>query len=105
VTFGLLSVCMMAFGVLQGNISAIALEPLGHIAGTASSLIGVVTLTIANVIAGLVGQAYDGTVVPLACAFGVGGLLASVAVFWTEQGRVFRNTAAPIGHASAPTFH
>lgn len=55
VTFGLISVCMMAFGVLQGNISAIALEPLGHIAGTASSLMGVVTLTIANILAGIVG--------------------------------------------------
>ena len=104
-TFVLISFCMMAFGVLQGNIGAIALEPLGHIAGTASSLIGVVTLTIANVIAGLVGQAYDGTVVPLAAAFGIGGLLASVAVFWTEKGRVFRNTAPLVGHPPSTTFH
>lgn len=105
VTFTLISFCMMAFGVLQGNIGAIALEPLGHIAGTASSLIGVVTLTVANIIAGLVGQAYDGTVMPLAAAFGIGGLLASIAVLWTEQGRVFRNTAPPVGHAPASTFH
>lgn len=105
VTFVLISFCMMAFGVLQGNIGAIALEPLGHIAGTASSLIGVVTLTIANIIAGIVGQAYDGTVVPLAAAFGLGGLLASVAVIWTEKGRVFRNTAAPVGHTTSSTFH
>jgi len=104
-TFVLISFCMMAFGVLQGNIGAIALEPLGHIAGTASSLIGVVTLTIANVIAGLVGQAYDGTVVPLAAAFGIGGLLASVAVVWTEKGRVFRNTAPLVGHPASTTFH
>jgi DHA1 family bicyclomycin/chloramphenicol resistance-like MFS transporter len=105
VTFVLISFCMMAFGVLQGNIGAIALEPLGHIAGTASSLIGVVTLTIANVIAGLVGQAYDGTVVPLAAAFGIGGLLASVAVIWTERGRVFRNTAPLVGQPPSTTFH
>lgn len=104
-TFGLLSVCMMAFGVLQGNISAIALEPLGHIAGTASSLVGVVTMTVANILAGLVGQAYDGTVVPLAFAFGFGGLAASMAVFWTENGRVFRNTPAATGHSAASTFH
>lgn len=105
VTFGLLSVCMMAFGVLQGNIGAIALEPLGHIAGTASSLIGVVTLTIANILAGIVGQAYDGTVVPLAIAFGIGGLAASVAVVWTERGRVFRNTTAGSPQAASATFH
>jgi DHA1 family bicyclomycin/chloramphenicol resistance-like MFS transporter len=105
VTFGLLSICMMAFGVLQGNISAIALEPLGHIAGTASSLIGVVTMTIANVLAGVVGQAYDGTVIPLAFAFAFPGLAASAAVFWTEKGRVFRNTTPASGQSVSSTFH
>lgn len=105
VTFGLLSICMMAFGVLQGNISAIALEPLGHIAGTASSLFGVVTTTIATMLAGVVGQAYDDTVVPLAFAFGFGGLFATFAVLWTERGRMFRNTASPSGHTPSSTFH
>ena len=105
VTFGLLSVCMMSFGVIQGNVSAIALEPLGHIAGTASSLIGVATSTVANIVAGIVGQAYDGTVVPLAAAFGLGGLAASAAVFWTERGRVFRNMPAPAGETATPPLH
>lgn len=105
VTFGLLSICMMAFGVLQGNISAIALEPMGHIAGTASSLIGVVTMTVANLLAGVVGQAYDGTVIPLAFAFGFGGLAAGAMVFWTERGRVFSNTAPSTGHSPSSTFH
>jgi DHA1 family bicyclomycin/chloramphenicol resistance-like MFS transporter len=88
-TFVLLSICMMAFGVLQGNVNAIALEPLGHIAGTASSLFGVVTTTIGTIVGGLVGQAYDGTVLPLALAFGLGGLLAMLAVAWTERGALF----------------
>lgn len=105
VTFGLLSTAMMAFGVLQGNISAIALEPLGHIAGTASSLVGVATMTIANVLAGIVGQAYDGTVIPLAFTFGFGGLAAAAVVFWTEQGQVFRNSATPAGQVPSSTFH
>jgi DHA1 family bicyclomycin/chloramphenicol resistance-like MFS transporter len=91
VTFGLLSVSMMAFGVLQGNFNAIAMEPLGHIAGTASSLYGVVTMTIGTILGGVVGQAYNGTVVPLAFAFGFGGLLAAFAILWTERGRVFSN--------------
>lgn len=90
-TFSLLSVCMMSFGVFQGNINAIALEPLGHIAGMAASLFGVVTTTIATILGGVVGQAYNGTVIPLAFAFGVGGLCALIAVFVTERGRMFRN--------------
>ncbi|MDB5522868.1 MAG: Bcr/CflA family efflux transporter [Rhizobium sp.] len=90
-TFSLLSVCMMSFGVLQGNVNAIALEPLGHIAGTASSLFGVVTTTVGTILGGVVGQAYNGTVLPLAFAFGFGGLFAILAVLWTERGRMFTN--------------
>jgi DHA1 family bicyclomycin/chloramphenicol resistance-like MFS transporter len=89
-TFALVSLCMMTFGVLQGNINAIAMEPLGHIAGTASSLYGVVTMTIGTILGGVVGQAYNGTVVPLAFAFGFGGLFAVLAILWTERGRMFR---------------
>jgi DHA1 family bicyclomycin/chloramphenicol resistance-like MFS transporter len=77
--------------VFQGNINAIALEPLGHIAGMAASLFGVVTTTIATILGGVVGQTYNGTVIPLAFAFGVGGLCALIAVFVTERGRMFRN--------------
>jgi DHA1 family bicyclomycin/chloramphenicol resistance-like MFS transporter len=91
VTYTLLCICMMAFGILQGNVNAIALEPLGHIAGTASSLFGVVTTTIGTIVGGVVGQAYDGTVVPLSVAFGFGGLFAVFAVLWTERGRLFRS--------------
>ena len=91
VTFTLLSISMMAFGVLQGNVNAIALEPLGHIAGTASSLFGVVTTTIGTILGGVVGQAYNGTVLPLSFAFGFGGLFALLAILWTERGRLFRN--------------
>lgn len=105
VTFAMLSVCMAAFGVIQGNVNAIALEPLGHIAGTASSLVGVVSMTVANLLAGLVGQAYQGTVLPLALAFGATGLTATAVVFWTERGRLFRNTVPPTGQASSSTFH
>ncbi|MBL0371402.1 multidrug effflux MFS transporter [Rhizobium sp. KVB221] len=90
VAFTLLSICMMSFGVLQGNFNAIALEPLGHIAGIAAALFGVVTTSIGTVLGGVVGQAYNGTVTPLAFAFGMGGLLATCAVFWTERGRMFR---------------
>jgi DHA1 family bicyclomycin/chloramphenicol resistance-like MFS transporter len=90
-TFSLLSICMAAFGVLQGNINAIALEPLGHIAGIASSVLGVATTSIGTVLGGVVGQAYNGTVTPLAFAFGFGGLFALLAVLWTERGRLFRN--------------
>ena len=57
-------------GVGIGNMNAIALEPMGHIAGMASSVISAV-FTIASVfIAAPIGQMFDGTMVPL-----TGGIL------------------------------
>jgi len=54
-----------------GNLNALALEPLGHIAGTASSLMGALA-TVGGALAGAaLGQLYDGTAVPLAIGAGV----------------------------------
>lgn len=62
-----------------GNLNALALEPLGHIAGTASSLMGSLA-TVGGAIGGaLIGQLYNGTAVPVAfCvafALGIGALI------------------------------
>ena len=64
--------CLALFfciGVLFGNLNSIAMEPLGHVAGTAAAVIGSVTTLLAVVLSYLVGQAYDGTLFPLALAF------------------------------------
>ena len=60
--------------LIGSNAGALAMEPLGHIAGIASSVLGVATTSIGTVLGGVVGQAYNGTVTPLAFAFGFGGL-------------------------------
>lgn len=84
------------FGLIVPNFSALAMEPMGHIAGMASSLIGCYT-TIAGAFFGwLVGQAFDGTVKPLAVGLSVFGGLAVLAVLVTEHGRlVLRAETAP----------
>ncbi|MEN9894729.1 MAG: hypothetical protein RIR97_581 [Pseudomonadota bacterium] len=92
VTYGLIFFCMMGFGVLQGNIGAISMEPLGHVAGMASSIIGVFSTTVGVVTGGLIGQSYHGTVLPLGFAFGVFGLAALLIVFWTERGKLFQRS-------------
>jgi DHA1 family bicyclomycin/chloramphenicol resistance-like MFS transporter len=54
-----------------GNLNALALEPLGHIAGTASSLMGALA-TVGGAVGGaLIGQLYNGTAVPVALCVGV----------------------------------
>ncbi|MCU0906466.1 MAG: multidrug effflux MFS transporter [Rhodobacteraceae bacterium] len=52
-------------GLTFGNLNALALQPLGHIAGLASSVIGAVSTILSVVIAAPVGLAYDGTIGPL----------------------------------------
>lgn len=64
--------CLALFfciGVLFGNLNSIAMEPLGHVAGTAAAAIGSATTLLAVVLGFLIGQAYDGTLIPMAVGF------------------------------------
>jgi MFS transporter, DHA1 family, multidrug resistance protein len=72
------------------NFNAMAMEPLGAVAGTASSVLGFYT-TILGALAGLlVGRAFDGSVTPLALGFLVLGVAALASVLVAERGRLFR---------------
>lgn len=82
--FMLIFVCL---GLLFGNFNALAMEPLGHIAGLASAVIGSLTTLMSLVLGGLVGQAYNGTVIPLVVSFAVMGCAAIGAMIWAERGR------------------
>ncbi len=62
---GLQAIVMLCFGFTGSNLNAIAMEPMGHLAGTASSVIGAVTTIGGAVIGGAIGGMYDGTPVPL----------------------------------------
>jgi len=53
-------------GLTIGNLNALAMEPMGHIAGMAASIIGAVSTVLAVVIAAPIGLAFDGTPLPLA---------------------------------------
>lgn len=61
--------------LLLGNLNAIAMEPMGHIAGTAASVISAVSTVIAAAIASPVGLFFNGTITPLVVAMAA---LASV---------------------------
>lgn len=76
------------------NFNAMAMEPLGDIAGTASSFIGFYTTLIGAVGGFLIGQAYDGTVTPLALGYLGLGLACLCVVLWAERGRLFTPHAA-----------
>ena len=74
-------------GTLYGNMTALAMEPLGHVAGVGAAVVGALSLFIAALGGTLIGRAYDGTILPLVVGFG-GLAVASLAVTrWTESER------------------
>ncbi|MGN6375992.1 MAG: multidrug effflux MFS transporter [Sphingomonas sp.] len=81
---------MGCFGLATSNFSAMAMENMGHIAGTASSAQGFIGITIGAVIGAMVGQAFHGTTVPLYVGFFGAGLVALTVILVTERGRLFR---------------
>lgn len=88
----LLGLGQLAGGLAMPNFNALAMEPLGKVAGTASSLIGSYTTLIGAGFGALVGQSFDGTVFPLSLGYLGLGITAVVVVLITEHGRLFRPT-------------
>lgn len=89
-SFAVLQAAMMCcFGLVGSNFNAMAMEPLGHVAGTASSVQGFVTTTGGALIGFFIAQHYDGTVIPLTLGFAICPSIALVIVLITERGRLF----------------
>lgn len=63
-------------GLTQGNLSALAMEDLGHVAGLASSLMTAASTVFAVVLAVPVGLSFNGTQIPLMVGVGVFCLVA-----------------------------
>jgi DHA1 family bicyclomycin/chloramphenicol resistance-like MFS transporter len=92
----LFAAAMFQFGWIGSNFNAIAMEPLGHIAGTAASVQGFIQTLGGGLIGAAIGQAFDGTTTPLAlgfCGVALGGL---VMVLIAERGKLFRVQHKPI---------
>ncbi|MCG8673311.1 MAG: multidrug effflux MFS transporter [Pseudomonadales bacterium] len=82
-----LSVGFFCLGIPFGNFNAMAVQPLGHIAGVASSVIGCFQTIISVGVGSIIGQLYDGTVIPLLAGFTLCSLGALVIVLWIERTR------------------
>ncbi len=87
---------MLAFGLTFANFTALAMEPQGQIAGTASSLYGSITTLIGIAIGTAIGQRYDGTLLPFAAGFFFCTLAALAIVIVAERGRLFRPLRAAV---------
>jgi DHA1 family bicyclomycin/chloramphenicol resistance-like MFS transporter len=73
-------------GLTFGNVTALAMEPLGHIAGTAAAVVGAMSSILGAGIAAPVGLAFDGTPRPLVGAVAVCSAIA-FALVWSDRKR------------------
>lgn len=79
------AVLFFCFGLTFGNLNALAMEPMGHIAGVAAAITGCVSSIMSMTIGASIGQMYDGTLVPIATGFVVLGSLAVLFIFLAEK--------------------
>jgi DHA1 family bicyclomycin/chloramphenicol resistance-like MFS transporter len=80
---------MASFAFTSSNLGTLAMERMAPIAGTASSIQGVVG-TLAAAIAGFaIGQAFDGTVRPYLIGCALAAIVALVIIVLTEPRRLF----------------
>jgi DHA1 family bicyclomycin/chloramphenicol resistance-like MFS transporter len=76
---------MIFFGLIGANAGALAMEPLGHIAGTASSLQGVITTVGGASIGFVIGQQFNGTTLPFLVGFTICGAAALGTAIWANR--------------------
>jgi DHA1 family bicyclomycin/chloramphenicol resistance-like MFS transporter len=96
----LAALMMFAFGLMIANFTSLAMEPQGHIAGTASSLYGSITTLLGIGIGTTIGQDYNGTLLPFATGFFLCTLASLSVVLVTEKGRLFRPHGGKVAAAS-----
>ena len=79
-----LIVVFLGVGLLFGNLNALAMQPLGHIAGVGAAVVASLATFISVPLGTLVGQSFDGTVHVQVAAFAVFGAASFAAMRWAE---------------------
>jgi DHA1 family bicyclomycin/chloramphenicol resistance-like MFS transporter len=80
-------ISFFASGMIFGNYNAMAMEPMGRIAGMAAAVSGSLSSVMAIILGGSAARQYDGTMTPVALAFVAFGGLAWAASEWAERNR------------------
>jgi len=73
-------------GFLFGNFNALAMEPLGKIAGLGAGIVGAVSTLISLPLAYVIGQGFEGGVLHLVYGFAGLGIGTLAVIVWTERG-------------------
>ncbi len=96
---------MAAFSFATSNFGAIAMEPVGSVAGIAASLQGFISTFLGALVGAFIGRQFNGTTLPLAVGTVCCGVLSLGCVLLAEKGRLFRAHHGPIDAAAALGAH
>lgn len=86
----LFCILMFACGGIMANFNTLALETVGEIAGTASSVSGFLQTSIATSLGFFIAQQFDETTIPNSAAFFFLSIIAILLVLWAERGHLFK---------------
>jgi DHA1 family bicyclomycin/chloramphenicol resistance-like MFS transporter len=78
-------VTFFCIGILFGNQNALAMEPLGHLAGIGAAIVGSLSTLLSMPLGTMIGQSYNGTVIPLIVGMALLAGLSVLVVRWAES--------------------
>jgi DHA1 family bicyclomycin/chloramphenicol resistance-like MFS transporter len=84
------AVAMGAFSLSVSNFGAMAMEPVGSVAGIAASLQGFISTFSGALVGAFIGKQFNGTTVPLAAGAMCCGIASLGFVLLAEKGRLYR---------------
>jgi DHA1 family bicyclomycin/chloramphenicol resistance-like MFS transporter len=82
----LMALTMACFGLIGANLGSLAMQEMGPIAGTASAVQGMIGTVGAALIGLAIGQAFNGTLLPLMTGLTLASALALLIIWLTDRG-------------------
>jgi len=85
VFIAMLAPLLLVHGLLLPNLNAAALIPMGAVAGTASAIIGLISILGGSIIGSFIDRAFNGTILPLALSAAVLGIISLAFAMWADR--------------------
>ena len=86
-------IVFLCVGLLFGNLNALAMEPLGHIAGVGAAVVASLATLISVPLGGFIGLNFDGALYAQVGSFAVFGFAMLAASWWAEGGSAEKRPA------------
>ncbi|SFQ45450.1 MFS transporter, DHA1 family, bicyclomycin/chloramphenicol resistance protein [Roseivivax halotolerans] len=82
------------FGFIPANFNSLAMEELGHVAGTASAVLGTVQTLGGGIIGSALGLLYNGTILPMFGGFAILGVISLTLAAYAEGWGLYQRRRA-----------